>query len=70
MKLLKVSFALLVFSIRIIGVVFCILFINITSSRFLTWLNGRRIPEADKPKLDIEIINMPEMGRKLQNSFK
>jgi hypothetical protein len=70
MKLFKVSYAVLVFSIRIVGVVFCILLINITSSRLVSWLKGKRKPKANNPKLDLEIINMPEMGRKLQNSFK
>lgn len=70
MKLFKVSFALLVSSIRIVGVVFCILLINITSSQLVMRLKGKRKPKANNPKLDLEIINIPEMGRKLQNSFK
>jgi hypothetical protein len=70
MKLFKVSFALIVFSIRIVGVVFCILLLNITSSPLASWLKGKRMPKANNPKLDLEIIKLPEMGRKLQNSFK
>ena len=70
MKLLKGSSALLVSTIRIIGVIFCILLINITSSRIIRWLKNKRTTQNAKPKLDIEIIPMPEMGRKLQNSFK
>ncbi len=70
MKLLKIPVTLVVFVFRTVGVVFCLLLIELTSSRLATWLKGKRSAKSNHIKLDINIIDMPEVGRKLQNSFK
>ncbi len=70
MKLLKIPVALVVFVFRTVGVILCLLLIELTSSRIATWLKGKRAVKSNHLKLDINIIDMPEVGRKLQNSFK
>ncbi len=70
MKLIKIPVALVVFVFRTVGVVFCLLLIELTSSRIATWLKGKRTIKSNHVKLDIDVIDLPEVGRKLQNSFK
>lgn len=70
MKLIKIPVAMVVFVFRTVGVVFCLLLIELSSSRLISWLKGKRTVKSNLVKLDIDVIDLPEVGRKLQNSFK
>ena len=69
MKFIKIPVSLVVFVLRTVGVVFCLLLIELTSARLASWLRSKRNLKSKHIKLKIDVIDMPEVGRKLQNSF-
>jgi hypothetical protein len=70
MKLSKIPVNLFDIVFNTIGIVFCLMLIEITSSRIALWLKNKRNVKTKHVKLDIDVIDIPEVGRKLQNSFK